>query len=157
MEQIKQYIFTVVVAAIFCGSILALTGKKGTIGAVIKLLCGLFLSLVIVRPLTNTDILNFDIYQDFWQADAEAYASAGTEDASHALRSIIKQQCEAYILDKANSMGADLSFEVSLSLDDPPVPTEIRIQGNVSPYNKLVLRQFIEDNMGIPEERQLWT
>lgn len=157
MEHLRQYILAVVAAAILCGLVLTLTGKKSAIGAVAKLLCGLFLSLTLIAPLSGADLLDFASYENFWDYEAEFHAASGRERASDEIKSIITEQCQAYILDKAASLGADIQVKIQLSQDDPPVPWEILVTGNISPYGKSVLKKAIANELGIPEERQIWT
>lgn len=157
MENLKQYILAVVAASVLCGLILTLTGKKSTTGPVIKLLCGIFLSLTLIVPLSGPDLLDFTSYENFWSNEAEHYASFGQESASVEVGSIITEQCQAYILDKAASLGADIQVQIKLSQDEPPTPWEIHVTGSISPYAKGILKKTIIDELGIPEERQIWT
>ena len=70
--------------------------------------------------------------------------------------SIIKEKTEAYILEKAESLGLDISVEINFGEADSMVPTEVRISGPVSPYAKDQLSKTISTDLGIPEERQIW-
>lgn len=157
MEHIRAYILAVVAAAILCGLVLTLVGKKSTTGAVIKLLCGLFLSLTLIVPLSGPGLLDFSSYESFWENEAQYYASAGQESALDQIETIITEQCQAYILDKAASLGANIQVVIRLSEEDTPVPWEVTVTGNISPYGKSVLKKWIADELGIPEERQIWT
>lgn len=156
MEHLRQYILAVVAAAILCGLVLTLTGKKSTTGTLAKLLCGLFLSLTLIAPLSGPDLLDFSSYENFWKNEAEFHAASGQESASDEVKSIITERCQAYILDKAASHGADIQVKIQLSKEDPPVPWEILVTGNISPYGKSVLKKAIVNELGIPEERQTW-
>lgn len=81
----------------------------------------------------------------------------GTKLADDARREIIKAEAEAYILDKAGSYGLQLEVCVTLREDDIPVPESVCIAGAVSPYARTRLEILIENELGIPKERQLWT
>lgn len=156
MEHLKQYILTVVAAAVVCGLVLGLTGKRGTMGAVTKLLCGLFLSVTVISPFLGSELLDFSSYEDFWRTEADYHASYGVQTAAQSTREIIKDDCEAYILDKAISLGADIQVQITLSPDDPPVPQEITVTGSASPYARQALKRIIKEDMGISEENQQW-
>ena len=157
MEDIKQYILTIVSASVICGLILSLTGKKGTVGAVTKLLCGLFLSVTVISPFLGSNLLDFSSYESIWQAEADYHASLGVDSADKRAREIIKDNCEAYILDKAVSLGADIQVQITLSRENPPVPQGITVTGSASPYARQAIKKLIEADIGISEENQLWT
>ena len=157
MEAIRQYLLSVVAAAIICGVTTNLLGKKGTFGAVLKLLTGLFLAITVVSPLTKIQLIDFYEYADNLSIESGALTQQGQTMANEELRAIIKSRTEAYILDKAASMGSDLRVEVKLSDSDPPQPASVTIEGAVSPYAKQRLKELIANELGIPEENQVWT
>ena len=72
------------------------------------------------------------------------------------MSAIIKDRTEAYILDKAASMGLSLRVEVILSEEEIPKPITVKLWGTVPPYTKTRLRNWMEDTLGIGEEDQLW-
>ena len=88
--------------------------------------------------------------------EAEETRDDGIESASSAMADIIKQQTEAYILDKAVSLGVNIDVNVKMSDTNPPVPKEVILSGNVSPYMKNKMIQYITANIGISEENQRW-
>ena len=69
---------------------------------------------------------------------------------------IIKMQTEAYISNKAESMGADIDVVVQLSEQEPIVPISVSITGDVSPYIKSRLQQIISNDIGLCEEALQW-
>ena len=79
-----------------------------------------------------------------------------TRAAAQEQAKIIKEQSQAYILDKAVSLGADISVAVTVSETTPPTPIEITVKGAVSPYVKTVLKDYLKEQFGIPEEAQKW-
>ena len=80
----------------------------------------------------------------------------GENDALQEQRTFIKKETEAYILDKAVSLGADISVSVTVSDSAPLTPIKITIKGAVSPYVNKVLKSYLEEQFGIPEEAQIW-
>lgn len=156
MEAVKTYLLSVTAAAVICGIVKALLGDKGTLGAVGKLLTGIFLAMTVIRPLVS---LELEDLSDFWEdisLDASAAVTEGENASAQALRERIKTETESYILDKAASFAVQLTVEVTLSDEDIPVPSAVRLTGNVSPYAKLQLQQTISEDLGIPEEAQTW-
>lgn len=157
MDGVSSYILQLVASAIICGGLQALFGKGGGISSLIRTICGIYMAFVLLSPLKNVD---FSIYTDYFynfSEQAQAVVDSGEEMAANALRQSIKEKTEAYILEKAISLGADVSVEVTLSADTLPKPSQITVKGAVSPYVKRVLSQYMEQQLGIPEEAQYWT
>ena len=157
MEDIRTYILSVVAAAVICGGVRMLFGKKGGTSALISALCGIFMAFVLISPLRELD---FSVYGDYFSGfmeEAKVVVKEGEVTALQEQRAFIKQEAEAYILDKAVSLGADVSVVVTVSETTPPTPIQITVQGAVSPYVKKVLKSYLEEQFGIPEEAQTWT
>ena len=67
---------------------------------------------------------------------------------------IISAEVEAYILDKAASLGVDLNVEVWLN--DTGLPESVALSGQIAPSDRQVLSQFIDHDLGVGEEAQTW-
>ena len=157
MDSIRQYLLTVLAAALVCGITVSLVGKKGSLAGIIKLLCGIFMAVAVLRPLAD---LRPELFTDFspeFHIQAEQSALEGENSAREAISEIITGQTQAYILDKAKTMGASLSVEVVLDEGMPPVPCGVYLRGSISPYNKKRLSELIENDLGISLEAQIWT
>lgn len=157
MDGIRKYLLMVTAAAVVCALVKTLAGKKGGISAVIKMLCGLFLTFCVISPLVNLESIDFSMFTDTFSEDAARAAASGESMAANALSDIIKTRTQAYILDKAASMDLDVEVEVVLDSSDPPKPCGVTIKGDVSPYAKEVLGQYIENNLAIAKEDQKWS
>ncbi len=155
MESIRQYLISVTGAAIICGCVTGILGSKGTIGSIAKFLCGLFMTVTVFSPLVDFRLPDLGSFMDSYQAEADL-SIADAEKVSHQMKTeIITEQVRSYILDKADSMGLSISVEVSL--DDALLPNMVIIKGEASPYAKSKLADHITENLGIPEEKLLWT
>lgn len=157
MEELKAYLISVTAASVICGILNALAGKKGSVTSIIKLLTGLFLALTVIRPVVKISFDEFDQYMDAVSVEANAAVSDGENMASQELASIIKAKAEAYILDKAASLGVDLEVDVILSNTAPPMPVEVVLAGAVSPYAKVQISTMIAEDLGISKEAQQWS
>ena len=156
MEALGKYILSITAAAIFLSILRAIHGKKGLNSALVKLIGGLFLTFTVIAPVADVDTgALFSISMDLTE-QGSTIAAIGATESNEQLRGIIKQRCETYILDKALTYGADLDVDVTLTDDEMPVPDAIRLQGSISPYTKAAFTQWLEDEMGIPKEQQLW-
>ena len=156
MESLGNYILSVTSAAILLAVLLTLLSKNGSTSSLLRLIGGLFLTFTLVVPLT--DLKLDDIFDSFLNisSDGNSIAAYGQECYQTELASIIKQRCEAYILDKAQSLGAELTVEVTVSQDDMPVPLGATMRGSISPYARSQLASVISDQLGIPKEDQQW-
>lgn len=156
MEFVKQYILGLLAAAIFCAIINSIFSAKGSNSAVLKLICGIFMTITLVSPVLKLEFLDFTEYIDRISYDAEEVVYNGQQMAYDSRLTIIKDRAEAYILDKAASWGLNLMVEVTLSGTDPPVPESVVLKGSVSPYAKKQLSRCIADDLGISEDQQKW-
>ena len=155
MEALRSYILSVSAAAIFCGMVTALAGKSGTASSVLKLMTGVVMAVVIIRPITEVSAVNLGRYLDVLNADAAAAVEAGTAYAKSETSLRIKQQLEAYILDKAGDLSLDISADVALD-EQAMVPAAVVIRGEASPYARSVLETLLREELGIPEEGITW-
>ena len=156
MDGIKQYIISVTAAAIFCAIIKGLLNKKDPASAIIQLLSGLLLAYTVIAPWTKINITDISVFYSSISASAEQFVESGTGYVYSETASIIKEKSEAYILDKAASMGLDIQVEIILGSTDPPLPESAIITGSVSPYAKERLQVCFQDDLGIPKENLLW-
>lgn len=156
MEDLRQYVISVVCAAIFCGILLSLL-QKSSARDILKLLCGLFLAFTVIRPISQIGELDLSDFGLSYSEDAAQAAALGEKYTREAMAEIIIEETEAYILDKAEALNVSLEADVTVSLDDIPVPAAVRLTGEVSPYAKGELQRIIENELGIAKEDQLWT
>lgn len=157
MESLRAYLIGLVAAAILTGIVTQLMGDKGTQGAMIKLISGLFLVFTVIAPIANIDLSGLrDFSADFSEAGEEA-ALIGEDITRESLAAVIKQRSEAYILDKAAGLDVELEVDVTVSDDKMPVPSAVLLRGKVSPYAKARLQSIIVQNLGIDREKQIWT
>lgn len=155
MESIKEYLLGVIGAAILCSIVSQIAGKESFLGTTVKLITGAFMLIVLIAPITDIRIQPEKLFSDI-SLDADKITSAAANSSRDSIAGIIKEQTQAYILDKANTCGVALRVEVVVSDGEIPQPVSVILSGNVSPYNKKLLTQTIENDLGIPSEAQIW-
>lgn len=153
MNDAAQYILSVTAAAVLTAIVHVLAGS-GTMGALVKLLGGLFMALTVLSPLVRLELPDLGDWLAVYAADGEDAAAAGEAMAKEASNAIIKEELEAYIMDKAALYGA--SLEVEVSLDEGGIPVSVTLTGAVSPYARTRLTQTIREDLGVGEEAQQW-
>lgn len=153
MNGLSQYVLTVVSAALVAAVIRSLAGQ-GAMGSLVKLMAGVFVALTICAPLLKVELPDIEKWFAAYGLDGQAAAEAGEEMAADAASTIISEQMEAYIMDKAAQYRASVTADVEL--DETGVPVSVTLQGDVSPYAKARLTQLIESDLGLREEAQQW-
>ena len=156
MQNLGQYILSVGLAALLVGIISEFSDKKSATGILTRMICGLFLAFTVINPLTE---LNFGILESFSEhgiPSAQPVVSAGTTMAEESARQLIKQETEAYILDKARSMDCVLEAEVTVGQGACPVPESVCITGYLSDRNRQHLEKILTEELGITKENQQW-
>lgn len=153
MEALRQYIISVVAAAMLCGAIRGLL-KKGMAGNILRLVCGMFLAYTVLAPVSGLKLegLTEELLPTQWEA-AQA-AQIGEDAAREAMAQSIKEQTRTYILEKAQALGVTL--EVEVTLDQENIPREVTLWGNLSPNERRRLQSTIALDLGIPKENQQW-
>ena len=126
-------------------------------GTVVKLLAGVYMTLTIVSPLFQLRLNEFTDLRTDLKMEAEQIAQSGQNAAREAMADSIIEATQSYILDKAETLGAEVTVEVMLDDSSIPVPCGVRIRGNISPYLREQLGSIIQRDLGIPTEAQIWT
>ena len=152
----EAYLIRLTAAAIL-GAVVQRLAPKGGAGRAARLGAGLLVLITAFGPVAELDTL----------AAAENLARSAysdpltTEELSKAgntlLSSLISQQAEAYILDKAREAGLELQVQVETQDQEGyPVPWRVTLEGSVSAKDQEALAAVIARDLGIPEERQEW-
>jgi hypothetical protein len=154
MGKTAQYIIAVVSSAMISTIITTLIKADAHYGVMVRLLCGVFMAITALSPLTNFSADGIFEFWDSFQLDGQDWSSDGSHQASSAKADIIKQQSEAYILEKAGEL--ELQLEVAVTLNDDLIPDGITIHGNAAPTARKRLQNIIENDVGIRRENQIW-
>ena len=127
---------------------------EGSIRKISSFTGGLILLAVLLQPVLSTDIgrlrLDFSDYTDAIEERQEELESAQEEE----MAAIIAEKTQAYILDKADALGLELTVRVQTQPgeDGVPCPAAVEVDGPRSEE----LAAYMEQELGIPEERQVW-
>ena len=156
--MIQESIRQLCAVSIFCGAAINIT-PEGGVRRIMQLLCTAALTIAILSPIKEID---FDIYalETARLREAEAAINESAERIDDRLnRAVIEEQCEEYILDKAEELGADVSVvkvQAQWNLDGLWVPYSAEINAPDTGGAKAALEGVIENELGIPAERQMW-
>lgn len=156
MEWVRSYILTITAAGILCAIVKNISsGKAG--GRMMSLVCGVFLILAAISPVYSVDISGWNGDFDDFRNQAREMQTETSERIRAQMDEVIRERTAAYILDKGAALGAALDVEVILDSENGySVPKSVRISGDYSPYIKARLGLVLEQDLGIPPERQEW-
>ncbi len=156
MEALGHYILSVTSAAVLFGILQTLIAKNSMFHTLIRMIGGLFLTFTLIAPAVDIDLDRLlSIPFDFSQ-QGTAIAVQGKQISDVHFKDIIKDRCEAYILDKALYYQSHLEIEITLNEDEIPIPNAVRLQGQITPYAKSAMQEWIVKDIGIPRENQKW-
>ena len=157
MERLAAGTLSIIAAALIVGILGSIVPEKNGSGTLVRILCGLFLAFHMVSLFGNLDFGVIATFSENCIIAGDLAADRGKEMASEAVAERIKAEAESYILDKAQALGADLDVSVTVSGDEIPAPESVQLQGNISPYARIKLQQMMEQELGIPKEKQQWS
>lgn len=153
MEAIKEYIITFCIVAMICSILMKLVGEKGSIATLMKLLCGLFILFTALSPIVNLPLYEVTNYFDLLSIDAEYISATGMAATQEEIMCMVKKEAQDHISRKGASLGAMLEIDI---LIEDYLPKEITLSGAASPYSRKILSEYIEEQLGIPLEDQIW-
>ena len=154
---IRTWIMGLVGAAMLSGIALVLTPESAA-KRVLELVAGTALILALIAPVTELDFSEFSMNLAFYRDNLAGYEQSITETNDRLSRTIIEEECAAYILDKAQVMGGAVSSaRVTVKWGDEGCwyPYEIYIETS-GEGTMPELSRIIEVDLGIPKERQYW-
>ena len=154
--MMKDYILSIVIAAIICAVVCVLLTPKTSVGQITRLLSGVLLIVTVISPLVNISFRHITEYMDILSVNADGYVTDGQVFAQAQIDSIIKDKTEAYILDKANQLGLQIAVEVALDENNHSIPSSVILHGKFAPYTKEILSGYITNGLGIAKEQQIW-
>ena len=156
MTEIRQYVLSIVAVSLLCG-LAQMFFNGGNLDSIMKLITGLTITITVVGPIVLDRDLSLNTYFETISADVNWIVADGQEAAMTATAELIKEKTESYICDKAAEMGATITVEITLNDHVPPLPSEVTVHGNVPPYIKKRLMQCLQKDLGINEDKQVWT
>lgn len=155
MGAIGAYLVKVTAAALICGLVKALL-PDGALATALRMTTGILMLLALINPWMDGNMFNFGDWPGDLRLDAEAAVHDGAVAAADTLRESISTELTAYIQEKAVALGAELTVELILTEGSLPVPQRVLLRGQISPYGKSVLSEYLQKDLGIEKEEQIW-
>ncbi len=156
---LRDYILSLICTAFLCSLALILVPKSRAKAAV-SVVCAVTMITAIILPITQIDFTAYSQSLAQYRSRAEKYANNGEEDRENLNRLYIEEQCQAYILDKAENACVDISsvyVSTEWSNDGYWYPVSAQIESNCSDAEKSRLEKLIEADLGISKDNQKWS
>ena len=153
MEFLRQWLLGVIACAMLVSVVQQLC-PEGSVRKLARFTGGLLLLCAMLRPLTTVELPGVD-----WDAGGYREAVARLElelgaAQKNAMADGIAAELEAYIEDKAESLGANVQAQVTMGTGSgAPLPERVTLRGAYS----AALAEAIEAELGVTKERQTWT
>lgn len=150
MTDLKNWLLGLTAAALAVSLAQALT-PEGTVKKIGRLVGALVLLLAALRPLASWKGALPEL-----PALPETAVEESAQEGEQVMKTLIAQKAGAYIVDKGRSLGFRCKAEVGVALDDSgwPVPWETTIWGTGTQEQQKALSRAVEEELGIPAQRQ---
>lgn len=123
----------------------------------VKLMGGLLLLLVVLRPLLRFDMQELGQKLKSIRADYQLDTDFLQSEMERQLGDYIKTATEAYVVREAEKLGALVQAEVLLSQGSNPQPVAVRLIGSLTPQQLETLTEQIAADLGVEKEEVVWS
>lgn len=145
--------------SLFCGIALGLMPEGGVKKAA-SIACTVVLIMTVLIPLGRFDLSEYSLELAKYREMGEELMRTGDEVRDSMSRTVIEQECAAYIMDKAEALGIELT-EVRVrafwSGEGVWVPESAAIRSGCSENDRKRMSEMIFAELGIPAEKQEWS
>lgn len=156
IEAVRGYLLRITAGA-FAGAILLAALPKETPRRVAAMLCGLLMLLLALTPLAELDYDSLAEAISRLELEKEEARSGIEIQNQELVASIISGRVQTYILDKASSLGMQISVELEMETRAAtPYPSGVTIRGAATLTQKQQLQTYLEQTFAIAPERQVW-
>ena len=158
-EIFSQWLHAVIYTGIVCSTAMLLT-PEGRVKKALTIICAVAMCAAIASPLAELDFDAYSKAMAHYELDAGKYIGRGEDYSKNLNRTIIEDKCRAYILDKADEVGAELSDITVTALwssDGYWYPHEAEIISTATGEQKSRLSDYIQSQLGISIANQNWS
>lgn len=155
-EMARGWLLSILAVSVLCALADALM-PKGAVKQVGRLVCGLVLAVVVVSPVVRLDLEDSRQWLEGYFSGMEQREQELKEQVDSEMKTIIEQEYEAYIVDKAAQLGVSCQAQVTCRVQGEqatPLPWRATVTGRFTQPQREQLAQVLEQELGIPPERQ---
>ena len=154
MGMLKGYLLQLTCCGILCSILLSLL-REGSTKSILQLAAGVLLTVTAIAPFRTWEISDPLELPGLYLQEGYEVAASGEDYAMDARTQIIKEELEAYILNKANDMGCSIGVQVHMTREG--YPDSVTIIGEVDAQAQKQLEKVLEEDLGISKEQQAWS
>ena len=153
MGAVGRWLTAVISVSLLCAMAGALM-PQGAVKQVGRLVCGLVLLAAILSPLRELDVDTGRRWLDSYLDSTGQWEAALKETVNRQMKTIIEEECAAYIVDKAAQLGlrCTLRVEGRETEEGLYLPLRAEVCGPLSDSDQTLLIRLIAEDLGIPEE-----
>lgn len=153
MGALREWLLSVTAAAILCALAQGLI-PSGPVRRVGRLTAGLVMTAALLSPLASLKGVEPEQWLESWQPQEQVGELEQQRDET--MKTIIEAECSAYIVDKAAGLGAECQAEVLCAPEGDGIflPWQVTVTGELSPSQREQLSTQIQEDLGVPPERQ---
>lgn len=157
MDEVRGWLLAIISASILCALADSIM-PSGAVKRVGKLVCGMVLLCVVLNPVAHLDIRGGQGWLEDYLSGLEVRKTELDEQVNEGMKVIIETRYAAYIVDKAEEMGLTCTARVSCRVEEDGlyVPDAVQVAGIRSDVDQSRLAQMIQEDLGIPLERQVY-
>ena len=145
---------TAVAAVTLLLSVAQMLVPPGNLREIASFVGGLILLAAMMQPLLKIDLSDIQLDFSSYQGAVERRQAELENTQKEELTALIESATEAYISDKAKSMGLTLKVRVTAETDESGMPVPVRAE-LTGPWSD-TLSGWLETELGLPAERQVW-
>lgn len=153
MGAVGRWLTAVISVSLLCAMAGALM-PQGAVKQVGRLVCGLVLLAAILSPLRELDVDAGRRWLDSYLDSTGQWEAALKETVNRQMKTIIEEECAAYIVDKAAQLGLRCTLRVECRETEESLylPLRAEVRGPLSDSDQTLLIRLIAEDLGIPEE-----
>lgn len=158
MTELRAYLLRLVCCA-FAATLAAAFVQQPRIARIVKLCGGCLIVLAALQPLVGLDLSALPELLPEPVQNAQDSAAAAKEQNDALLHDLIQQQTEDYLDTYLEKQGVFAQYTLRLRYDEgigAPVPWSIAIQCDCDPALREQISGMLQNELGIPKERQEW-
>ena len=153
MGAVGRWLTAVISVSLLCAMAGALM-PQGAVKRVGRLVCGLVLLAAILSPLRELDVDAGRRWLDGYLDSTGQWETALKETVNRQMKTIIEEECAAYIVDKAAQLGLRCTLRVECRETEEGLylPVRAEVRGPLSDSGRTRLIRLIAEDLGVPEE-----
>ena len=153
MTALREWLASIVLVSVLVSAAQTLV-PEGSVRKIAAFTGGLILLLTLLQPLLGVRLEMLDLSLEAYRTEVKTQQSVLEQASEKELEELIEQQTAAYIWDKADALGLEIRVQVCAEGETGsiPVPVSAELWGTYSE----ALAAYLERELGIPAERQVW-